>query len=125
MTLVETMMALLIFAICIAGICQLMLITGQASDRARDQYIAANIARNRLERAHTFPFGQLYTLAESNVVVDENGAALDSGLFRRTSVVSNVTSALIEFTVTVQVRDRVKRTFTTASQTAQTLLADI
>ena len=123
-TLVETIMAIMIFAICISGICKLVLITRESSDRARSHYSAVNIGKNRLELARVFPFAQLDQFAENQVVVDGGGSPSASGEFRRTTAVSNVTATLKEMAVTVEIRNRVTLRFEGVSEAVRTYITD-
>ena len=123
-TIVETLMAVMVFAICISGICKLVLITRESSDRARSHYNAVNIGKNRLEKARVFPFTQLDQFAENQVVVDGGGGPSANGEFRRTTAVSNVTASLKELAVTVEIRNRVTRSFGGVSEAVRTYIAD-
>ena len=125
MTLIEVVVAVFIFAICIGGACMLVVQTRQAMDNARSHYVAVNIAKNRLEKGRTFGYDQLSVFAEDDVIVDISGAADADGNYRRTTVVSNVTSNLVEMIVTVEIRDRVTRQFSSKkSEQIQTYFAD-
>jgi Tfp pilus assembly protein PilV len=124
LTLVETIIAILIFAICISGICKLVVITRESSDRARSHYTAINLGKNRLERAKVFPFGQLNDFVENQTVVDGAGTPSANGEFRRTTTVSNVTATLKDVTVRLEIRNRVTRRFEGVSEAIQTYIAD-
>ncbi len=104
--LIEVMISLTIFAASITGMCGLALICRDSSDRARDHYIAVNLAKNRLERAKSLGFGQLSTFAENMVLVNSQGRPSGILDFRRTTIVSNVTASLTEVRVTVEIRNR-------------------
>lgn len=121
-TLVEAVIALMIMGVSIVGICQMIVLARESSDRARDHYIAINLARNRIERARTLPYSQIPLMGESLVVVDEGGAASASGLFRRSTVVSNLSAGLSEMVVTVEIMDRRTRSFQGVSESAQSML---
>jgi len=125
MTLVETMMALLIFAICISGICKLVLMSREAGDRARDHYTAVSIAKSRLERMRVAAFGELATFAESDVIVDYAGSASANGHYQRTTTISDVMGTLKQATVAVGIRNRVTRRFDGSEEAATTYFVDL
>jgi hypothetical protein len=124
LTLVETTTALLILALSIAGLCSLVMLARESSDRSRSHYTAVNIAKNRIERASVFAFSELDSLAESYVSVDTSGTPYPSGDYRRTTVFSNVTSRLKAMTVTVEIRDRISRLFGRERETLCTYVTD-
>ena len=125
MTIVEVVIAVSIFAVCIAGMCALVKTARELSDRARDHYVAINIAKNRLERARTFEFDQLTTFIETDAPVDVSGNDISesSCQFQRTTTVSDVAVNLKEIQVTVEIRNRVTREFDTESETIKSLFA--
>ena len=96
MTVVETVVALTIFAVFTTGACQLLLSHRKVSDMARAHYTAINIAKNRMELVRTFDFGQVDDFLEDKVVVDASGVPDAVGNYRRTTEVSNVSSNLLE-----------------------------
>lgn len=105
-SLVEALIAIMIMAIVMGGAYTLMVQAMQMSRKARDHYVAINICKNRIERARNFQYSDLRFLAESTVVVDENGNPNTSGNYRRTtSVNTNYSANLTEMTVTCQMRN--------------------
>ena len=106
MTLVEAVVAVLVLSIGLAGACALVVQANKTATMARDHYVAVNIGKNRLERARTFEFDDLYLLEETNVVVDWNGDSDPDGYYRRSTVVTNVSTNLIELIVTTEIRNR-------------------
>jgi Tfp pilus assembly protein PilV len=122
--MVETIVAIMVFAISIGGICKLVLIARESSDRARSHYTAVNVAKNRLEKARVFPFAQLDQFAENQVVVTGTGNPAADGEFRRTTAVSSLTATLKEMAVTVEIRNRITRRFEGVSETVSTYIAD-
>jgi Tfp pilus assembly protein PilV len=129
LTLVETCIAVLVFGIAVAGICALVLQNRQASDMARDHYVAANIARNRLEKAKQFNFSAVASFRETAQSVDIAGNRVSSNaaMFIRSTTITNVLgyTNLLSLIVTVQIRDRNTRTYRGESETIQTYLADL
>lgn len=111
LTLVESIVAICIFGIAIAGMCALVVSARELSNRARLHYTAINIAKNRLEKARTLNFSMLDLFQENGVVVDYNGNPDSNGAFKRSTVISNVATNLVEITITVDIRNRVTLEF--------------
>lgn len=105
--LVEALVALTLLAVFLAGAMKLLLSHHSMSDLARAHYIAINIAKNRMELVRRFEYGQVDTFLEDKVNVDASGTPDTLGNFRRSTQVSNVSSNLLELSVTVEIRDRV------------------
>ncbi|MCE9614980.1 MAG: hypothetical protein K8T26_11925 [Lentisphaerae bacterium] len=123
--LIEVVIALFIFAGSVAGMCALVLMVREASDRARDHYVAVNLAKNRLERAKSFGFSQLSLFAENQVPMNSQGAPNAKGDFRRTTVVSNIAANLTEVRVTVEIRNRDTWEFVPGEEDIRSYVADI
>jgi type II secretory pathway pseudopilin PulG len=110
-SIIETVIALMIFSICIGGFCGVVMQARQLSDQARAQYTAVNMAKNRFERARSFDFDQLHLFHESQVVVDHDGQPSANGNYRRTTTVSNVNNRLKEMTVNIEIKNRISTEF--------------
>ncbi|MDA0577607.1 MAG: hypothetical protein O3B24_05855 [Verrucomicrobia bacterium] len=123
--LVEVMIALFMFSAAIAGMCSLAMIAREASDRARDHYVAINLAKNRIERAKSFGFSQLALFAENNVLMNSQGTLTASGDYRRTTTLSNMTFNLKEIRVTVEIRNRDTWSFVPGVEDIRSYVADI
>jgi type II secretory pathway pseudopilin PulG len=125
MTLVETMVAIMIFGLSIGGMVSLVLVTRQLTDQARRHYVAINIAKNRVERARTFDWLQLDTFQETDTPVDVNGKTTDpsSADYHRTTTVNQVGERLLEFTVRVEIRDKVTLGFDGEYEEMKTYIA--
>ena len=117
-TLVEAIVSLVIFGICIGAFCELTVLLRQTSDKARDHYVAVNIAKNRLERARNYDFDALNGFTESQMVVDNSGNSSLGGDFRRSTSISTVSTNLKQVAVSVEIRDRITRRFGGESETA-------
>jgi type II secretory pathway pseudopilin PulG len=124
MTVVETLVALTIFAVFTTGACKLLMSHRQISDMARAHYTAINIAKNRLELVRTFDFGQVDDFLEDKVVVDASGVPDSMGNYRRSTEVGNVSSNLLELTVTVDIRNRQTLVFNPANEQLSTYFAE-
>lgn len=105
-TLIETVIAVMILALVMGGAYQSVCATARLSQKARLHYIAMHIANNRLERARNYAFYNLPLMADSNYVVNVQGAPDDKGEFRRTTIVTtNVAGNLTKLEVKVQIKD--------------------
>jgi len=124
LTLVESIVAVCIFGIAIAGICALVVSARELNDRARLHYTAINIAKNRLEKARTLNFSTLSLFQENGTIVDYNGNPDPNGAFRRTTVISNVATNLVEIIITVDIRNRVTLGFTGEQETLRSYLTE-
>ncbi|MEN8254947.1 MAG: hypothetical protein ABFR33_05695 [Verrucomicrobiota bacterium] len=122
-TIVETIVALTIFAGFSTGTCKLLMSHRKITDMARAHYTAINIAKNRMELVRTFDFGQVDDFLENNVVVDASGMPDALGNYRRSTTVRNINSNLLELTVTVDLRNRQTLAFTPAKQEVSTYFA--
>ena len=124
LTLLESIVAVCIFGIAIAGICALVVSARELNDRARLHYTAINIAKNRLEKARTLNFSTLSLFQENGTIVDYNGNPDPNGAFRRTTVISNVATNLVEIIITVDIRNRVTLGFTGEQETLRSYLTE-
>lgn len=105
-SLVETMVALAIFAAAMGAIYRLALSSSRASHHARDHYAAANIAKSRLEAGKARGHPQAMSMTETNSVVDSSGFSATDGRFRRTTTINTNVAEAIDMTVVVDVRNR-------------------
>ena len=121
-TLLEVLMTLFLLMIILAGAFSVMVRAADLSRSARNHYLAINLAKNRLERARNFAYGDLNLLTESRVVIDDNGTPDTRGRFRRSTVVNtNYAVNLTEISVTVDVRGSHTGTFGTEKETVASL----
>lgn len=124
MTIVETVVALFVFAVCVAGACGVVIKARELADTSRLHYTAVNLARNRIEQSRSFDFKDLAYLRESATVVGVKGSPDAKGDFRRTTQVSNVFTNLALVTVTVEIKNRYTTRFDGKNQKVSTYLAD-
>ena len=125
LTLVEAVVAIMLFGICIAGACRLVMMTREMSDRARSHYTASNLGKNRLEKARAFGFEDLAIMEEVNTVVNGSGLPNANGKYRRSTFVTNVTEQLKEIRVTVEIKDRETLNFGPAEEVVSSYFADL
>lgn len=109
--LVESLVALTLLAVFLAGATKILLSHHEMSDMARAHYTAINIAKNRMELVRTFDFGQVDDFLEDKVIVDSSGTPSTLGNYRRSTQVSSVSANLLELAVVVEIRDRKNLSF--------------
>jgi type II secretory pathway pseudopilin PulG len=124
-TIVEVLVAMLVFGIAIGGFASLALTMKQAGDGARDHYQAVHMAKNRLERARNVQFELLPMLSEDDVLVGSDGNPDPNGFFRRSTIVSNVAPDLYEISCTIEIKNRLSLQFEPALQSVKTLITDM
>lgn len=124
LSLIETIVAVLVFAIVISGSCGLIVQGKQLSDIARGHYTAVNLCKNRLEKARTFDFDQLDLFAEANVIVNASGSPDYTAQYRRSTTVTEINDNLVQFSVVVEIRDRVTLTFDDEQETISSYIAN-
>lgn len=128
MTLIEALIAIVIFGMVIAGFCNSILCVKKMRDISFDHYMAVNIAKNRIERARTLPYENLSSFAESALVIDQYGflaSTSDEGRFERTTEISVVSSNLTEIFVIVRIRDRETLQFGDEKETLKSYIVEI
>ncbi len=122
-TLVESMIAISLFAGFMTGTCKLLSSQRKILDMARDRYIAANIAKNRLELVRTFDFDQIPDLNESPIKVDNSGIPSTEGHFRRTTTISTLDTNLYEVVIAVTIQNRKTLDFGTSGESLNTYVS--
>ena len=115
MTIVETIVALVIFAVFISGAVKVIMAQRQVSDKARAHYTAINIAKNQIEQVRntsTQNYNQIISMAEDKVRVNKDGVPDDFGKFRRTTLILDTsTDDLFEIDVKVDIFDPISLEF--------------
>lgn len=112
MTLVETMVAILVFGILLGGMMNITAASITAGKRAEYSYNAYNLAKNHIETLKSLPFSNLTNAAESDIYLDASGTADDDGDYKRTTTVStSYTGDANLVQVQVQVDYRIKGAF--------------
>lgn len=102
-TLVEFMIATLIFGITLASILGLYTQSARLGKQSEFAYHAYNIAKNRMERLRNVSYTLLADSAETDTRVDTDGNPDLNGQFVRSTIISNYTGNLKLTQVTVQV----------------------
>lgn len=124
-TLPEVMIAVALLGLTVGGMCWLVVSAKNLNDQARDHYIAVNLAKNRMERARTFPFSSLEMFVANNVVVDHNGTPTWNGRYRLSTSVSTIQPNLKEMVVVVGIRNRYSYAFEGEQEELRSYFADI
>lgn len=122
-SIVEALVALLVFALFVSGACKLLLSHRQLSDMARAHYQAANIAKNRMELVRTFDFDQLERFSESYTLINTSGTRTQNGNFRRSTSMRKLSGNLIELTIKVEIKDRKSLEFDGGEEEVVTYIA--
>jgi len=127
MTLVEAVVAMAVFSLWLAGACRLVVMSKELSDRARANYTAVNLCKNRMERAKALGFNDLNLFTENQVVVDHNGNPSASGRYRRTTSVytANTNLNLKAIAVTVEIKNRLTSRFDGLNEQLVSYISDM
>ena len=124
-TIVETVISIVMLMMVMAGAYKIITTTASLNRVVRNHYVAANLAKNRLERARNFPYADLSMLAESQVVVNDNGVPNTDGRFRRTTAVNtNHAVGVTAITVTVDIKNLRSGIFGTESEDISSLFTE-
>jgi Tfp pilus assembly protein PilV len=127
MTMLETVVAVLILAVFMAGVASLISQSGKVTDLGRAHYVAVTLCRNRLETARTLGTPSLNTLTnmwETNFVCNANGGQDSDGMYMRiTAITTNylLCTNLTEVKVTVMIKDRKSLTFSNEYESVQSI----
>ncbi len=105
-TFVEALIALAIFAVFTTGSFKVLVARRNIMDMSRDRYIAANLAKNRLELVRTFDFGQIPQLAETDIRIDNSGIPSTEGKFLRATDITTLSTNLLQLAISVKIQNR-------------------
>jgi len=89
---------------------------------ARDHFVAANLAFNRLERIRNATAVDAGLMAEYQVVMTANGVPFSSGNFRRNTTVNVLGTNLTEVICRVDIFNRKSNQFDGKNETMQTVM---
>ncbi len=126
-TIVETLVALVLFATFIGGAGRVILSHRQVADQARHHYIAINVAKNQIEQVRhlrSSDYQQIYDMQEENTRVNNEGETDEAGKFTRTTTINFINADLLEVVVTVNIQNPVTLTFD-ESETVQSYIAKL
>lgn len=126
-TLIEAVISTALLVLVIGGSYKLVGSSQALIYSARNHYVAINIARARLERVRNFPYDQLISLGENNIVVNGSGVPSSDGYFRRSTLVTtNVPSqaGLTRIDVTTEIRNAKTLTFTGENESLATFATE-
>ena len=122
-SLVETMMAILLFGAVIGALLEVTAQNLTMGKRAETVYTAYCIAKNHIEMLKSMPFSSVANAAESNTRVDSLGVPDISGAFSRTTAVAtNYTGDANLVSVTVSVDYSIKGSFVNKPTTVSTAI---
>lgn len=124
MTLVETMIAVMVLGVFMAGVFTLAIQSRKSVNMARDHYVAVTLCKNRLETARTMGFNSLTSLRETAYICDATGGADPEGTYRRaTEVTTGFLSStnLTEVKVTVTIKDGSTGVFSNVCEIVQSI----
>ncbi len=129
-SLVEVIVALVLFALFIAGASRLLMAMRQTTDLSRAHYTAAHLAKNQIEQVRStmekLGFDTIAFQKEENTQVDDAGNWSDVGKYMRTTTIvypHNGNPNLADIIVTVKLLDRKTLEWTAGSETVQSYIA--
>lgn len=107
MTLAELAVALALVTISIGGIVSVLYQTADLSQAVDSSYVAADLARNRIERIREIRrdmgYASIPEAEETDTAIDRNGDADQNGDFKRTTIIdasygTNLTKIIVRVT---------------------------
>lgn len=107
MTLAELAMALALVALSIGGIISVLFQSSDLAQAVDSSYVAAELARNRIERIREvrrdMGYDSIPEAAETDTIVDRNGDSDQDGDFKRTTIIdasygTNLTKVVVRVT---------------------------
>ena len=123
--MVEVVVSVVLLSLVVAGSYKLITQAARLNRTARNHYVAANLAKNRIEHARNYAFADLPLLRESKVLVNAQGATETAGPFRRSTLVNtNFGYKLTEFTVIIEIRNSLSGQFQGEEQRIASLFTD-
>ena len=129
MSITETLIALAIFAIFIAGAGRVILAHRKLTDKARMHYIAVNIAKNQIEQVRNMrrsDYDQISSMEEIDIPVDEDGVPDTSGVYRRTTTISTTSVPdLHDVEVTVEMMNPITLQFEGEEEQVKSFMAKL
>ena len=105
-TIVETLIAVSLLALVVAGAAKLITSTDGLADIARDKATAAQILKNRYERMTMTDYSDIKLWAQEEQVVGENGLPDPEGRFSISTEITQATTNLVKVIISVDTRSR-------------------
>ena len=130
-TVVEAIVALVIFATFIAGATQVILAHRQLSDKARAHYTAINLAKNHVEQVRNMrraDYAQILAMTENGVQVNAEGDPdSTNGKFRRTTTITVGTNNIyrLEIEVMVEIKNPITLAFEGENEHVKSYMAHL
>ena len=122
-TLIETIVAILIFGIASVGFTYAYMSCLRVQVNSEHHYAANNLARNRISRALTLGYDSMWVLGETDTRVNADGEPDTSGDYLRTTTVTAWGTNANEVVVTVDWPSIRYGTQTNATLEARTVIA--
>lgn len=124
-TLAEAVISSFLVILVLGGAYALVSQSSSLIYSARNHYIAINISRARIERIRTFPYDQIQSFTETDVVVDDSGTPTTEGYFRRTTTVNtNYQAGLTMVQVQTDIRNQKTLTFKGEKESVASLFTE-
>ncbi|MEN7973640.1 MAG: hypothetical protein ABFR47_07375 [Verrucomicrobiota bacterium] len=133
-TIVETLVALVLFATFIAGAVRVVMAQRQVSDKARMHYTAINIAKNRIEQVRNMrhlDYEQIKNMDEPapGVPVNQDGdpVGANEGKFRRITTITPAAhnNYRLEIRVEVKIRNPITLNFGEENEHVKSYMAKL
>lgn len=127
-TMVETLVAVSILGLGIAGTSKVVVMTLQISSMTKDEHVCMQLANNRLERLDQVDFGDIGMWAASNQVVDSLGQANPNGNYRiDTQIIypEQIETNYAEIIINTFIRNRTTLKFDNPSKQFVTITSDL
>jgi hypothetical protein len=126
MTIVEAVIAILLFGLFIATACRVLISSRESTGRAKDHHLAICLGKNRIERLQVADFSQLesWTTVGDGEVLDQEGNPTPQGNFRLRVAVTSLTATLKSVVTTVEIKDRETLAFDGEYEQITTMLSD-
>lgn len=128
-TIVETIVALVLFAMFITGATKVLMSHRQLTDKSRAHYIAINITKNRIEQVRNMrraDYEQIGNMMESDTLVNAKSEITPNGKFRRTTKIHTTpVLGLLEIDVTVEIKNPITLQFSGENEHLKSYMAKL
>ncbi len=123
--MVETLLALMILAVGIAGASRLIAMTMKLSDLSTEKTTSVQLAVNRIEKMDMAGFDDLPAWTVGDLVCDGQGNPSRHGNFRISTEVAYVQTNLAEIVIQVATRNRISLEFDKSPEQITSYLTDL
>lgn len=122
-SIVEALCSLVVFALFITGATKLLMTHRRMTDMAQSHYLAANIAKNRLELVRSFEYEERDRFGEDKVRVNSVGLPDETGDYRRSTLFFPTGNNVVELVVAVEIKNRKTLAFDGRNETLKSYFA--